>query len=133
MRGVRHSLAVIGLLMALVGVNGCVRQSLTIQTEPPGARVYVNDELLGESPFTYDFNWYGWYRLTLRKDGYQRLDDRRLLRAPLYLWIPLDLVMELVPWTVRDERTWSYTLTPAERLAVPTPPSIPQTLPPEER
>ena len=103
-------------------VTGCVHRSLTIQTEPPGAQVYVNDELKGHSPVTYDFIWYGWYRVTLRKDGYQRMDDRKELRSPPYLWIPFDLAAELLPLPIRDTRTWSYTLTPAPALPTPMPP-----------
>ena len=103
---------------------GCIHRSLTIQTTPPGAKVYVNDELKGESPVTYDFTWYGWYRLTLRRDGFERMDDRKFLRAPVYFWIPFDLFMELLPLSVRDARTWSYTLTPSRELPTPVPPAI---------
>jgi len=108
---------VCGLLL-----TGCVRRSLTIKTEPPGAAVFVNDELKGESPVTYDFTWYGWHRVTIRKEGFQRVEDRRLLRAPPYLWIPLDLAMQLVPVAVRDTRTWTYALEPMKELPAPQPP-----------
>ena len=103
---------------------GCIHRSLTIKTDPPGAMVYVNDQLKGDSPVTYDFEWYGWYRLTLRKDGYERLDDRKLVRAPVWFWIPFDLPMELLPFPIRDDRTWSYTLTPTTELPTPLPPAI---------
>jgi len=105
-------------------LSGCVRRSLTIKSDPPGALVYVNDQLKGTTPLTYDFQWYGGYRVTLRKDGYDRLDDRRVLRAPVYLWIPFDLAMELLPASVRDTKTWIYTLTPAPMPAAPMPPKI---------
>ena len=101
-----------------------MHRSLTIRTEPPGATVYVNDQLKGESPITYDFLWYGWHRVTLRKEGFERVDDRRLLRAPGYLWIPFDLVMELLPFPIRDTRTWSYTLSPITELPTPRPPEL---------
>jgi hypothetical protein len=101
-----------------------VRRSLTIRSEPPDALVYVNDQLLGKTPVTYDFTWYGWHRVILRKDGYQRVDDRRQLRAPVYLWIPLDLVMELLPFPIRDTRTWDYTLAPSEVPLSPEPPLV---------
>ena len=109
----------------LLAATGCVRRSLTIRTQPPGALVYVNDVLKGPSPVSYDFEWYGGYRLTLRKEGFARLDDRRVLRAPLYLWIPLDLVMELLPITIQDRQEWSYVLTPtpAADSSVPLPPA----------
>ena len=103
---------------------GCVHRSLTIRTDPPGAAVYVNDQSKGMSPVTYDFLWYGWHRVTLRKNGFERLEDRRLLSAPIQFWIPFDLVVELLPVKVRDARTWSYTLTPAVPLPEPVPPAI---------
>jgi hypothetical protein len=105
-------------------LTGCVHRSLTIKTDPPGAKVYVDDQLKGETPLTYDFLWYGWHRLTLRKEGYQRMDDRKLLRAPIYLWIPLDAVMELLPIPIHDRREWAYTLAPTELPPAPTPPPI---------
>jgi len=110
-------------------LSGCVHRSLTVRTEPSGAKVYINDELKGEAPVSYDFTWYGWYRLTLRKDGFERLDDHRLINAPVYLWIPFDLVMELLPLTIRDARTWSYTLAKSAELPTPAPP---QTLTPAQ-
>ena len=117
-----HASRTLCLLMISVVVTGCVRRSLTIRSEPPGALVYVNDQLIGESPVTYDFTWYGWHRVILRKQGYDRLDDHQQLRAPLYLWIPLDLVMELLPFPIRDARTWVYTLIPSAAPPIPEPP-----------
>ena len=104
--------------------SGCIYRSLTIRTEPPGALVYVNDDLKGVSPVTYDFLWYGWHRVILRKEGYERVEDRRLLRAPIHLWIPFDLAMELLPFPVRDRRTWAYALTPAAAPPTPVPPDL---------
>ena len=115
---------VYGLLL-----TGCVERSLTIRTEPPGALVAVNDTSKGTSPLTYDFEWYGWHRVTILKEGFERLEDRRLLSSPPYLWIPFDLVMELLPFRVRDERVWSYTLTPLRVLPIPQPPSLSSSAP----
>ena len=95
-----------------------------IRTDPPGATVYVNDQLKGTTPLTYDFLWFGWHRLTLRKEGFERLDDRKELRSPVYLWIPFDLAMELMPFSVHDARTWSYTLTPTVMPTSPAPPVL---------
>ena len=105
-------------------MSGCVRRSLTIRTEPPGALVYVNDQLKGESPVNYDFVWYGWHRVMIRKEGFQRVDDRKRLRAPVHLWIPFDFVMELAPVTIRDNREWSYTLAPMPEQPEPQPPPL---------
>ena len=109
-----------------------MRRSLTIRTNPPEALVYVNDALKGHSPVTYDFEWYGWHRVLIRKDGYERVEDRKQLRAPVYLWIPFDLAMELLPFKIRDERTWDYTLAPANIAPAPKPPDtvVPPAAPP---
>ncbi len=103
-------------------LTGCVRRQLTIRSEPPGAEVLLNDERIGTTPFTYDFEWYGWHRITLTKDGYERLDDHVNLKAPPSLWIPFDLAAELLPMTVRDDREFSYHLAPATPIPEPASP-----------
>ena len=112
------------MVCGLLLTTGCVRRTLTIQSDPPGAKVYLNDQLKGDTPVSFDPVWYGWYRVMLRKDGYQRLDDRRQLRAPFYLWIPFDFVMEILPVPIPHKRTWTYTLTPMEALPTPKPPAV---------
>ena len=112
--------------------SGCLSRSLTIRTEPSGALVYVNDQLKGASPVTYDFMWYGWHRVMIRKEGYERIEDRKELRAPIWLWIPLDLVVEAMPFRWRDDRAWSYTLAPIQLPAGPLPPMTSTTLPMQE-
>ncbi len=124
-RAVRRQLIAAGCGFAILSTAGCVYRSLTIRTDPPGALVYVNDQLKGESPVTYDFMWYGTHRVTLRKDGFERLDDQKLLRAPVYFWIPFDLAFELIPFRMHDIREWSYTLTPSPTLPSPVPPTLP--------
>ncbi len=107
----------------LLLLSGCVTRSLTIKTDPPGAMVYVNDQLKGTTPLTYDFVWYGWHRVMIRKEGFQRVDDRKKLSAPIYLWIPVDLVMDFLPFRIRDQRTWEYVLAP-QTDKTPLPPEM---------
>ena len=130
--GVSGLLSQVSCLLSLVSyllLTGCVRRALTIRSEPPGAQVFLNNHLKGETPLTYDFEWYGWYRVTLRKEGYERLDDHKPLRSPAFLWIPLDLVFELLPVEIWDRQTWSYTLVPATPLPTPSPPPLTTTAP----
>ena len=113
------ALAVCGLLLA-----GCLRQRLIIRSEPAGADILLNDQKLGKTPYDGAFLWYGWYRLTLAKDGYEQLDDRVLIESPPHLWIPLDLIMELMPFPVHDTRVLAYRLVPLTPLPEPSPPVI---------
>lgn len=125
--------AVVGLALVLLLSAGCVRRSLTIRSNPPGATILVNDKKLGETPYTYDFLWYGWHRISLTKPGYEQLDDRALIKSPFYLWIPFDLMMELLPFPLHDRKELSYTLMPATPLPEPSPPvlDVPAETPPE--
>ena len=94
---------------------GCVRRSLTIHTEPPGALVYVNDEEVGRSPVTTDFLWYGDYGVTLRKEGFQTLQTNEKIKEPWYQVPPIDFWAEVLwPGSFHDQHSFSYTLAPAE-------------------
>ena len=117
----RRALCLAGLALLTAG---CVHRSLTIRTDPPGAMVYVNDALKGESPVTFDFLWYGTHRVMVKKDGFERVEDLNTIRAPMYLWIPMDLAMELMPLPIHEDYTWAYELTPSAIPSAPVAPDI---------
>ena len=60
---------------------GCVERRLTINTKPQGALVTLNDEEIGESPVTVNFNWYGDYCVRISKEGYETLNTHQDLKA----------------------------------------------------
>lgn len=101
------------LLAAALLASGCVRQTLVIRSSPPGARAFVNGRFLGETPVSAPFDWYTNYLIHVEKAGYLPVDERQAVRAPWYLWIPLDMVTEALPWPVQDERRFDYALTAA--------------------
>jgi len=111
------------LSLALVS-SGCIRQRMIIRSEPPGAELLINEHRSGTTPYDRPFLWYGRYRVTLLKPGYDRLDDKPLIRCPWYLWVPLDLFAELLPVPVRDTRVLSYQLVPRQALSEPKPPGV---------
>ncbi|MHC4510118.1 MAG: PEGA domain-containing protein, partial [Planctomycetota bacterium] len=77
-------------LTVSVFLCGCVERKLTINTEPQGALVTLNDEEIGESPVTVGFNWYGDYCVRLSKEGYETLNTHRELEGPWYDDLPFD-------------------------------------------
>jgi hypothetical protein len=105
---------VLPILLGLLA--GCVERRMVITTEPFGAVVYDERGLpLSASPADRDFIYYGKYRYTLVKDGYETLVVEEDVRAPWYEWFPFDFVSEnLVPWTIRDVRRFHYVLTPLQ-------------------
>ena len=102
----------IPLVTFVLLLTGCVEQTMTIKTDPPGALVYLNDLEVGRTPLTRDFMWYGNYDVEVRKDGYQTLKTHQWVVAPKYLWVPFDLFMELQPATVTDHHDLFFKLEP---------------------
>lgn len=125
-RGIFHPVLVYGLWTMVYGLllTGCVTRTMTIRSEPPGASVMLNDKRVGVTPYRQEFQWYGWYRVTLLKDGYDRLDDRTLIKAPWYQWIPIDLFAELLPFRLHDPRELDYELAASAPVPAPGGPPV---------
>ena len=106
------------LPVALLSV-GCVgvRRELTVQSEPAGALVYINDEEVGRTPLTHEFIYYGTMDVKLRKDGYETLADTPKVWSPWWQIPPIDLVAEALSLT--DRHQLSYELTPKVQGAPP--------------
>jgi hypothetical protein len=102
-----------GALACLV-MAGCVEQTMTIESTPPGALVYMNDQELGRTPVTKDFTWYGDYDVQIRLEGYQTLKTHEPVMAPAWNWAPFDLLASLAPMTFKDHRSLNYTLKPLD-------------------
>lgn len=100
---------------ALLAV-GCIERTVTINTEPEGATVILNDQDVGRSPVKAPFTWYGDYDIIIRKEGYQTLRTHQRIATPWYQYPGIDLFTEcLMPFTVHDDRVLeTYVLAPAE-------------------
>ena len=102
-----------GVLLAALLVAGCVERELTIVTEPTDAVVWLNDEEVGVTPVTVNFNWYGDYSVRIEKPGYAILNTHRELERPLHDRFPFDFFAEVCwPQKITDEYTWTFELEP---------------------
>jgi hypothetical protein len=97
-------------VLLLLLAPGCITRIVTVKTNPTGALVYLNDEEIGRTPVSREFQWYGIYDVLIRKDGYQTLKTQGHVSAPLWQWIPLDLLTDLLP--VTDEHVITFDLKP---------------------
>ncbi len=104
----------LGLLfvVAFGAASGCVRRTVTITTEPPGALVWLNDREVGRSPIEVDFDYYGTYDVRLERDGYEPMMTSGHASAPWWETVGLDLLAELTPVTLRSRVAWHYVLEP---------------------
>ncbi len=89
------------MLLLLMLSTGCVEQLLTIDSDPSGAVVTLNDQEVGRTPVTTNFKWYGFYEAEVRKDGYQTLKTTSPVIAPWWQWVPFDLCTKSFPSDIR--------------------------------
>lgn len=97
--------ALLTLAVPVMLSTGCVRRSMTFNTDPQGAVVHLNDREIGRTPITVDFTWYGDYDVVYRKEGYTALSTHHRVRPPWYQVWPIDFFAEvLTPFEIHDHR-----------------------------
>lgn len=102
---------VVAALVSVIALAGCVERELTINTEPQGGLVFLNDEEIGTSPVTVSFSWYGDYSVRVSKEGYETLNTHRKLDAPLHDRFPLDFFADILwPADITDSYDWTFKL-----------------------
>lgn len=99
------------ILLISLAVTGCVRRTMVIKSDPPGALIYMNGQEIGRTPIKRDFTWYGTYDVQVRKEGYETISTQTKVIAPWWQWVPFDLPAELFPLV--DRHDLHYDLKPA--------------------
>jgi hypothetical protein len=98
--------------------GGCVRRRMTVRTNPPGASVYIDKQLIGTSPVSTSFTYYAWREIEVVRDGYRTEKVLRRISPPWYELPPLDFVSEtLWPREIRDERIIDITMVPSQEVS----------------
>jgi hypothetical protein len=93
---------------------GCVERRFVIETDQPGTVVLVNDvQLGGQTPVDSPFIYYGKYRFTLIKDGFQTQQVMQDIKPPWFEYTGIDFFSEnLWPWLIHDTRRFYYQMSP---------------------
>lgn len=121
-----------GVVLALMVSAGCLRREIHILSNPAGATVEMDGQLLmterevidreGEvleiirpvprlTPITLPFSWYGTHKFLVRKESYLREERVIHMRPPWYQHFPIDFVFDnLWPFRINDIRTVSFEL-----------------------
>ncbi|MBM4018899.1 MAG: PEGA domain-containing protein [Planctomycetes bacterium] len=117
MRRAIPSAAVLATALALAGCYGQVQRTLSVDSEPQGARCWLNDNEVGLTPVTVPFTWYGTYGIRLEHEGYEPLIATASVRAPAYQWIPFDFLYEtVVPGIRTDAHEFRFAMKKAEAV-----------------
>lgn len=84
-----------------------------VRTNPPGASVSVDNQVIGVSPAATPFTYYGTREIRVEADGLRTETIRRRFNPPWYQWPGVDFLAEtLWPGELRDERIIDVTLVP---------------------
>ena len=111
------SLILILIILLILTSGGCLERQLTIKTDPSAALVELNDEEIGISPVTVNFNWYGDYNIRISKDGFETLKTHKLLKAPWYDHFPFDFFAQILSSKKHvDKYEWQFTLEPKKEV-----------------
>ncbi len=99
--------------------QGCAAErSITIRSEPTGARVRIDDRAVGVTPVQIAFQHYGVRRVTLYKEGFRTHSERIRMKPPWYARFPVDLFTEvLLPLGIDDHREYSVNLVAGEEMS----------------
>lgn len=109
-RWYRAARAAAAALVCACALGGCLSRVLEIRSEPPGAAVFLDGEMIGTTPVTHAFTHYGPRQLVLTHDGYQTLAHTCDLKAPWWACFPCDLFVELWPAGVVDRHATHHEL-----------------------
>jgi len=96
--------------------TGCIQRSLRIETDPPGAAVWVNGDDCGRTPVDIPFVNYGAIEIFIQKKDYATRKEVVRLRAPWYAVFPIDFFTDvLYPGKLHDRKTFAFKLEPLEQ------------------
>ncbi|MCH2213208.1 MAG: PEGA domain-containing protein [Fuerstiella sp.] len=103
-------------VLLLMLLSGCVHRRVTIHSDPPGALAKVDGKVIGYTPTSFDYTWYGERRIQLLKDGYET--QTRLIRfdAPWYQRFPFEFLSDNFAGTqIQDHRQVQIGMQPRRR------------------
>lgn len=115
------------LLLMAGGMHlGCVERKILIRSEPPGGVALLDNRIVGHTPVTVPFTFYGARKVEVRWDPFlvdvprfEAAEETRYLNPPWYQIFPIDFIFEhLWPFTLEDERVFTFKL---KRLPEPDP------------
>jgi hypothetical protein len=88
---------------------------MTVRTEPPGALVTIDNQVIGTSPVATPFTYYGTREIRLERDGFRTEVIRERIDPPWYQLPVVDFFTEtLYPGELRDERIVDVQMVPQQ-------------------
>ncbi|MEZ6194982.1 MAG: PEGA domain-containing protein [Planctomycetota bacterium] len=112
--------------LLLLFLFGCAERRLVIETEPPGATVYLDNAPIGTTPLDVEFTYGGLREILILHDVGTEGPEGRVTYKPLLVRqelenfafdvFPFDVFTSLVPARIEDRHELRFTLEPAEEI-----------------
>jgi PEGA domain len=94
-------------------LTGCVERRFRVESNPPGAYLYINNTPYGPTPVDVPFLFYGDYDIELVKEGFQTKRVKEPVPAPWYQYPIADFFSENVwPTQITDIRPLYFEMEP---------------------
>ena len=100
------------ILLMSCSLFGCVKRTVLVTTNPPGALVWVNDREIGRTPVSFPFTFHGEYDLRVERAGNEPIMTAAWTDKPIWDAPFVDLVAELAPVELHAETVWHFDLAP---------------------
>lgn len=106
------------LLILLLSVGmacsaGCVQRRLVIKSQPEGALVTVDNQVVGQTPLSVPFVYSGTRQIRLEREGYQTVNVKERFRPKWYDTFPLSFFSNnFAMREIRDTRVLDFRLEP---------------------
>ncbi|QDU83669.1 PEGA domain protein [Planctomycetes bacterium Pla163] len=112
--------------LALAATGCAAERTLIFTSDPPGAQVRLDDEMVGTTPVEVPFLHYGTRRVTYYLEEHRTRSFLVEVKAPWYGRFPIDLISEiLIPVGWKDRKRVHTVLEPSDRPTdVPTQRSV---------
>jgi PEGA domain len=109
----RRTASTVFAFVAVSLLTGCVERRFRVETQPPGAYLYINNVPYGPTPVDVPFLYYGDYDVMLVKEGFQTKRVKQPVPAPWYQYPFIDFFAEaLYPGQITDIRDLCYEMEP---------------------
>jgi hypothetical protein len=102
-----------------IGFTGCIDRRFVVETNVPGAQVFVNNRQIGPSPADTGWEHPGQYQFRVVAPGYEPLTECRTVQARWYDYAPLDFFVGVLwPFHIEDVRRFRFDLREARQMNV---------------
>ncbi len=104
-------------LVWIVGLSGCARRQMQINSFPEGAAVSIDHQPVGYTPVAVPFHYNGTREILIEKDGYKSVRVKQPVSGPWYFYPPFSLITEnFAGREVHDRRRFEFQLEPLDQV-----------------